>query len=222
MNIAIGRHERRLICQRILSDVGGWKNWCARWGMSYSGKASVSLFSPTAGRAPCPSTKYMRGSRLPAGDANAGGSVKAYVNYFLTHRFIRNQVTNILRRHKIDLIHVHCVSSNGYYALLARKELGLPLVVTTHGERTMDATHIYERSAFLNRVLRDLLGEADHITAVSRHTLDDMETYWGSHSDKGPVLFITVLTWVISKAGRRSPPVRLILWDRTARDAEGF
>jgi len=107
------------------------------------------------------------------------GSVKAHVNYFLTHRFIRNQVTNILRRHKIDLIHVHCVSSNGYYALLARKDLGLPLVVTTHGERTMDATQIYQRSAFLNRVLRDLLGEADHITAVSRHTLEDMETYWG-------------------------------------------
>jgi glycosyltransferase involved in cell wall biosynthesis len=107
------------------------------------------------------------------------GSVKAHVNYFLTHRFIRNEVTNILRRHKIDLIHVHCVSSNGYYALLAREALGLPLVVTTHGERTMDATQIYQRSAFLNRVLRDLLAKADHITAVSRHTLDDMEEYWG-------------------------------------------
>jgi glycogen(starch) synthase len=107
------------------------------------------------------------------------GSVKAHVNHFLTHRFIRSEVTNILQKHKIDLIHVHCVSSNGYYAMLARKELGLPLVVTTHGERTMDATQIYQRSAFLNRVLRELLAEADHITAVSRHTLDDMETYWG-------------------------------------------
>jgi len=107
------------------------------------------------------------------------GSVKAHVNYALTHWLIRNQVTSILRKHRIDLIHVHCVSSNGYYALLARKALGLPLVVTTHGERTMDATQIYQRSAFLNKVLRDLLAEADHITAVSRHTLDDMETYWG-------------------------------------------
>lgn len=107
------------------------------------------------------------------------GSLKAHVNHFLTHALIRGEVSNILTRHKIDLIHVHCVSSNGYYALLARKALGLPLVVTTHGERTMDATQIYQRSAFLNRILRELLAEADHITAVSRHTLDDMEAYWG-------------------------------------------
>lgn len=107
------------------------------------------------------------------------GSLKARVNHFLTHGLIRGQVSEILRRYKIDLIHVHCVSSNGYYALSARKALGLPLVVTTHGERTMDATRIYDRSPFLNGVLRQLLAEADHITAVSRHTLDDMETYWG-------------------------------------------
>jgi len=108
------------------------------------------------------------------------GSLKARVNYLLTHRGICREMFAILQRHRIDLLHVQCVSSNGHYARIARQELGLPLVVTTQGERTMDATGLYQRSAFANESLRALLRNADHITACSRHTLDDMENYWGS------------------------------------------
>lgn len=108
------------------------------------------------------------------------GSLKARVNYGLTRSLIRRQVIDIVRRHKADVLHVHCVSSNGYYALLARRKLMLPLVVTTHGERTMDAGQIYQHSAFQNNVLRELLAEADHITACSRETLDDVEQYGGT------------------------------------------
>ena len=43
----------------------------------------------------------------------------------------------------------------------------------------MDASRIYEHSAFLNRVLFDLLTDADHITACSRQTLQDVEEYSG-------------------------------------------
>jgi len=107
------------------------------------------------------------------------GSLKARVNYLLTHRVICREMFRILEKHRIDLLHVQCVSSNGHYARIAKGELGLPLVVTTQGERTMDATQLYQRSAFMNQELRALLGEADHITACSRHTLDDMEEYWG-------------------------------------------
>ena len=107
------------------------------------------------------------------------GSLKARINYWLTHRAICREMFGILRRHEIDVLHVQCVSANGYYAGIAKRELGLPLVVTTQGERTMDATQLYERSAFMNQALRALLAEADHITACSRHTLDDMEAYWG-------------------------------------------
>lgn len=107
------------------------------------------------------------------------GSLKARVNYLLTHRAICREMFRILKKHQVDLLHVQCVSSNGHYAHIAKGELGLPLVVTTQGERTMDATQLYQRSAFMNQTLRALLGEADHITACSRHTLDDMEEYWG-------------------------------------------
>ena len=118
------------------------------------------------------------------------GSLKARVNYRLTHRAICREMLAILRKHRIDILHVQCVSSNGHYARIARRELGLPLVVTTQGERTMDATQLYQRSPFMNQVLRALLGEADHITACSRHTLDDMETYWGKpFQPKGTVVY---------------------------------
>jgi glycosyltransferase involved in cell wall biosynthesis len=107
------------------------------------------------------------------------GSLKAGVSYLLTHRAICREMFEVLRRHRVDILHVQCVSSNGFYARIAKRELGIPLVVTTQGERTMDATQLYQRSPFMNRALRALLADADHITACSRHTLDDMEAYWG-------------------------------------------
>lgn len=107
------------------------------------------------------------------------GNLKARLNYQLTHQSIRGEMLQILKRHKTEVLHVQCVSSNGYYALLARRALQLPLVVTTQGERTMDAAQLYQHSAFMNRVLRELLAEADFITACSRNTLTDIEQYWG-------------------------------------------
>jgi glycosyltransferase involved in cell wall biosynthesis len=107
------------------------------------------------------------------------GSVKAIANYHLTHRAIETDVATILRRHKSEIVHVQCVSSNGHYARLAARALKLPLVVTSQGERTMDATGVYERSAFLNRTLRALLKEGDALSACSRDTLEDLERYMG-------------------------------------------
>lgn len=107
------------------------------------------------------------------------GSWKARLNYWMTWNGIRREVLNVLRKHDIDLLHVQCVSANGYYALLAKQALGLPLVVTAQGERTMDATGLYQRSWFMNQVLRRLLTEAEAVTACSQHTLDDIGGYFG-------------------------------------------
>jgi len=43
----------------------------------------------------------------------------------------------------------------------------LPLVVTLHSELTMDASRLFQRSEFARQLLRDVLREADSITAVS-------------------------------------------------------
>lgn len=107
------------------------------------------------------------------------GPLKVQAKYYATFGPIRKQMLDILRRHKINLLHVQCVSINGYYAHLAYKALKLPLIVTAQGERTMDADHIYEKSPFLNKTLRALLAEAAFITACSQDTLCDVETFYG-------------------------------------------
>jgi len=118
------------------------------------------------------------------------GGVKAQVSYRLTHRRILAELISILRERRIDLLHVQCVSCNGYYALLAKRQIGLPLVVTAQGELTMDAGRLYQTSAFANRVLRQLLAEADWITGCSGKTLADVERHVGkSYPDKSSVIF---------------------------------
>jgi len=105
--------------------------------------------------------------------------LKSKVSYLLTHRKIVRQMLDILRRRAVNVLHVQCVSANGYYAMIAKRRLGLPLIMTAHGELTMDASGLYQRSAFQNTVLRDLAQHADKLTACSRRTLDDVEKHVG-------------------------------------------
>jgi glycosyltransferase involved in cell wall biosynthesis len=88
-------------------------------------------------------------------------------------------VLRTLSRNRIDIIHVQCIGPNGLYALAAKYLTNLPLVVTTQGERTMDAGHIYESSATMNWTMRNLFQCADFITACSQQTLDDAEEFAG-------------------------------------------
>ena len=44
------------------------------------------------------------------------GSMKAKVNYRLTHRGIKRRLVDILRKERSDVLHVQCVSSSGVYA----------------------------------------------------------------------------------------------------------
>jgi len=89
------------------------------------------------------------------------------------------RVCAALTEHKVDLIHVQCVSSNAHYALLAKRRLGLPLVVSLQGELTMDASRVFQRSAFARRLLCTLLSEAEAITACSAQTLAEAEAFYG-------------------------------------------
>ena len=118
------------------------------------------------------------------------GGAKAVLTYAASRWLVERQVRRILRRHRIDLVHVQCVSGNGLYARQAARALGLPLVVTAQGERTMDAGRLYERSAFMNRLLRKLLAEANFVTACSGDTLRDLETWRGADfGARGSVIY---------------------------------
>lgn len=89
------------------------------------------------------------------------------------------RIVRDIRAHGAEVIHVHCVSSNAHYALKAKRILGLPLVVTLHSELTMDASGLFQRSAFAQRLLRAVLHEADAVTACSADTLACAEAFLG-------------------------------------------
>ncbi len=118
------------------------------------------------------------------------GSAKAAINYHLTHQRIEREMLGILRAHKIDLLHVQCVSSNAHYAMIAQEKLKLPLVVTLQGELTMDANQVFEKSAQAREILRRSLDRADVITACSGKTLRDGEEFYGKpFGERGRVIF---------------------------------
>ncbi|MGC9260983.1 MAG: glycosyltransferase family 4 protein [Phycisphaerae bacterium] len=118
------------------------------------------------------------------------GSAKAAINYHLTHRRIEREMLTILRSHKIDILHVQCVSSNAHYAMIAQEKLHLPLVVTLQGELTMDANQIFQKSPQAQEILRRSLDRADLVTACSGKTLRDGEEFYGKpFGDRGRVVF---------------------------------
>jgi len=99
--------------------------------------------------------------------------------YALEHRALQRAIDRQLVDHGADLVHVQCVSGNGLYAYRAARNLGLPLVASLQGELSMDANRVYETSAVLPRLLRRLLIEADAVTACSRHTLEEAQSFTG-------------------------------------------
>jgi glycosyltransferase involved in cell wall biosynthesis len=91
----------------------------------------------------------------------------------------RRGIRAALAAHQSHLIHVQCVSSNGYYALRAARRTGLPLVVSLQGELTMDADQAFQRSATLRREWRALLDRADAVSGCSQQVVDEAVATYG-------------------------------------------
>jgi glycogen(starch) synthase len=91
----------------------------------------------------------------------------------------RRGILAALNAHRTDVLHVQCVSSNGYYALHAARRTGLPLVVTMQGELSMDANGAYQRSAFLRATWRTLLDRAGLVTGCSQQVIDEAVRVYG-------------------------------------------
>ncbi|MDT4942349.1 MAG: glycogen synthase [Pseudonocardiales bacterium] len=94
-------------------------------------------------------------------------------------RETRRGVRAAMELHDSDVVHVQCVSSNGYYALRAAHALKLPLVVSMQGELTMDAGQIYQRSATMRRSWRRLISAAHVVTGCSQQVLDEAVAVYG-------------------------------------------
>ena len=82
------------------------------------------------------------------------------------------------RQDRPSLLHVHCFGPNGLYAVTLAQRLGLPLVVTSHGETFMDAA-VFADSALLRAGLRRALRRASAVTGVSEAVLTDLRGRFG-------------------------------------------
>lgn len=91
----------------------------------------------------------------------------------------RHAVNEALTANGADLVHVQCVSSNGYYALRAARRNRLPLVVSLQGELTMDANNAYASSPRLRAMWRSLITEATVVTGCSRQVIDEAVAAYG-------------------------------------------
>lgn len=101
-------------------------------------------------------------------------NVRQMGGWVLTAACTGTRLTRLLRQAHVDFINVHCLSSNGRYALNAARHLRLPLILSVHGELSGDATSVFTRSAMLRSVLRRTVAAADAITAPSRFSLDEL------------------------------------------------
>ncbi len=128
------------------------------------------------------------------------GSFKAKATYAASHGAVLRQVVGILEDHRTEVVHVQCVSSNGLYAREAADRLGLPLVVTTQGELTMDAGQIFERHEYVRDQYLRLAEAADAFTACSAKTLRDAEAYVGHPLPDAQVIHNGANTEVFGRA----------------------
>jgi len=104
---------------------------------------------------------------------------RAWLSYLGTTWSVTRRIERLIAAEKVSLLHVQCVGPNGLYALRVARRTGLPLVVTTQGEITMDASGLYQRSRFANTYLRRLCERAVVVTAVSHKTAEDLSAQIG-------------------------------------------
>jgi glycogen synthase len=171
-------------------SIGGVEELSRQLALQYVAKGhQVSVYTNRWPRS-LPSHEVLDGidvHRLPFRLPHA--SLRGRMSYPVTNRVIASRLRRLLARQKAGVLHVQCVSSNTHYALLASEALGLPLVVTTQGELTMDAERAFERGTQLPTLLRRASIEATAFTACSAKTLADVEAFLGGPIPGAQVIF---------------------------------
>jgi glycogen(starch) synthase len=107
------------------------------------------------------------------------GSLKSLISYKFSHRTVRKELLGLLRERQIDVLHVQCINASTAYAVYAKRTLGLPLVVSSQGERTMDASGLFQNSHHSIAIFHEAVLAADVLTACSRNTMADIQMHVG-------------------------------------------
>jgi glycosyltransferase involved in cell wall biosynthesis len=87
----------------------------------------------------------------------------------LLHRPIRGWILSLTRDIRPDIVHAHVGTSPGYLAVKIMRHLGVPFVLTTHGQDTREAFHL--RS--WRKRTKQVFGAAPRVIAVSRKLVEN-------------------------------------------------
>ncbi len=167
MNIAI-------FASAFYPHFGGVEEACRHLALEFNRRGHRATVITIAPPADLPAQETVQGIevwRFPF--EMPSGSPSGVVNFARHFPGDLRGVVTLLKTLKIDVIHVQCVGPNGFYALWAAQVTGLPLVVTTQGERTMDAGQLYRKESGRELDPEKAAARADYVTACSEQTLDD-------------------------------------------------
>lgn len=104
-------------------------------------------------------------------------SVRGVAGWLALASRVRRQMIDLAA--DVDVINVHCVSSQASYVRAAVRAHHVPLVVSTHGEISGDAAGAYQHDRRAMRAWRALAEGAGLVTAPSRYTLHEAEAFQG-------------------------------------------
>jgi glycogen(starch) synthase len=107
---------------------------------------------------------------------------KARLTFALTEAKTRKKMQQIVGDFGAEIMHLQCISTNGYYGLDCSEKLGVPLVVSAQGELTMDASGVYDRSNFLRTALLGCMERASALTACSQNALQDILDFYAQNN----------------------------------------
>jgi len=96
-----------------------------------------------------------------------------------TAELTRRAIVRLLRREAIEIVNIHCVSSHATYARRAAHRLNLPIVVTMHGELTMDSQQVFQQNLSARAMMRETLGDAHALTGCSGQTVEEAQEFYG-------------------------------------------
>lgn len=104
-------------------------------------------------------------------------NLKSRISYPLTHLIIKNRVKRIIDQFKPDLLNIHCIGANAYYARLTKLSNHIPLVTTHHGDLSLFKGRLYLDSLFMHKEIQETVKESDYLTSCSVHTLNELIEY---------------------------------------------
>jgi glycosyltransferase involved in cell wall biosynthesis len=104
-----------------------------------------------------------------------GATVGSRSRFILGGSRAAASVLSLVSRFRPDVVHLIAAGPSVAYFAALRRLIGIPLVLTSHGELGIASDRILYRSRALRWGLRRLLaGEADAVTACSRYVADEL------------------------------------------------